>query len=256
MPVRINHTGRKKITRDHARIGIEKDPAGLYFNASLDLAALKLDPQAFVFVEAYRQTAWMRFPYGRVGAMTEPPLKERRLTQFDVPEGVLFRVKVTADGEGRGKLLAEADTLRPKKPGEQDGDAIPLIDPVPAKLNGEVWRVSWEEPPQLLINEDFQGWKDLVLDTQFRSVVAPAVMRQILTRMLLLEKNKGEEGSEDWRTRWVTFAASLPGVGEPPPDLEQEQGVWDWIDKAVEAFCQRSGMFDGFLQSWKKEAKS
>jgi hypothetical protein len=70
---RINSTGRKKIVREDARIFVRTDSDGvLTFDAVLDLTNYNLPEDACVFVEAYRQTTFMRFPHGTVGA-PQPP---------------------------------------------------------------------------------------------------------------------------------------------------------------------------------------
>ena len=66
---RINSTGRKKIVRGDARISVRPDPDGvLTFNAMINLADYDLPNDAHVFVEAYRQTTFMRFRHGTVAA--------------------------------------------------------------------------------------------------------------------------------------------------------------------------------------------
>ena len=92
---RFNYTNRIRILRKDVPIKLREEDGKIFFDA--DLSALKeydLPLESFVFVEAYRQTNWMRFKFGQVGAIT--PEKNRHLSQFETPEGILFRVKVTA----------------------------------------------------------------------------------------------------------------------------------------------------------------
>jgi hypothetical protein len=63
---------------------------------------------------------------------------------FEAPEGILFRLKSSSDGNDGGKLLGAADALRPTLPDQENETRIPLIDPVPATLGGEIRRVSFE----------------------------------------------------------------------------------------------------------------
>ncbi|MEY2878027.1 MAG: hypothetical protein RLZZ15_407, partial [Verrucomicrobiota bacterium] len=62
----INHTGRKRISRDAVRISLREADGRLAFDASLKLGEYSLPPDAHVWVEAYRQASWMQFPWGRV----------------------------------------------------------------------------------------------------------------------------------------------------------------------------------------------
>lgn len=254
MARRFNYTNRKRITRDHAIVTLREDEQGLYFDVDLNLSSYGLDSQAHVFVEAYRRTDWMRFPYGRVGLLAAPPLDQRRLTQFDVPDGIQFRVKVTADGTARGQLLAEADGLRPRRPDQEPDNAIPLIDVCPDDLGAEIWRVDVDgnHVPRLLINRNIPGWRELVRELNFRALVTPAVMRQVLTYALIIdEENCDPDDPDDSLGRWIRFASSLPGVGDPPDDVSGDDitAVHEWINSAVESFSRRSGLFDRFLQT-------
>src|SRR5580704_5818632 len=109
---RINSTGRSKIVRGDARISVRPDPDGvLTFDATINLTDYGLPYDAHVFVEAYRQTTFMRFRHGTVAAPQPPGDLARRLTEFATGDGLLFRVKVTSTGDRAGVLLAEADRL-------------------------------------------------------------------------------------------------------------------------------------------------
>jgi len=83
-----------------------------------------------VFVEAYRQTSWMRFDFRTVGAVTAP--KDCSLTEFDSPEDILFRVKVTQANDTH-VLLAEADRIPLTRPEPSDDKRIPLLPVKPTR---------------------------------------------------------------------------------------------------------------------------
>src|SRR5437016_2570906 len=103
---RLNYTGRKRLNRKDVQILLLEPSGGpLSFEAKLKLAEYKFPADALVFVEAYRQTQWMRFTFGKVGAVV-PPV-DRRLTEFDSPDGILFRVRVTSSSDREGVMLAE-----------------------------------------------------------------------------------------------------------------------------------------------------
>lgn len=264
MARRINYTGRKKINRGDVAIRVHVSATGMTFDAELSrLGEYKLDPQARVYVEAYRgaSTMWDRWDFGCVGLIAPPPIQHRTLDKFGGADGLLFRVKVSADGEALGKLLAEADAIRPRLPDDFDGHGDPLIDCKLADIGFEVWRVRFDDHmPMLLISDKFGelGWKELYRDARFRSLVAPAAMRQILVRILVIDRNTGdEENPSDWRSRWIRFAEMLPGVTADPDTVDDDQGNVDeverWIDTAVSAFSARSGLFDSFMEFRKRE---
>ena len=265
MPRRFNYTNRQKINREDISIRLLQNGPSLSFEADLQLADYKLaNPGAVppeVFVEAYRGASalWKRFPFGRVGALTPP--SDRALDEFGVPEGILFRVKVSAtDDADLGRLVADADAIRPKLPDEQDSHGQPLIESVPsADIGDELWRLSFDGTmPQLLINIRIPiGWQAFARDPQHRSLFAPAVMRQVLTRVLIIDGDAGEETDpDDWRNRWLQFAQRLVTrewklYDKADNNLDQ---VEDWINDAVEAFAARSGLFNAAFAQPGQEA--
>src|SRR5258708_2775968 len=130
---RVNSTGRKKIVRQDARIFVRADSDGvLTFDAVLDLTDYDLPNDATVFVEAYRQTTFMRFPHGTVAApQPSHDSSARRLADFASGDGLLFRVKVTSTGERAGVLLAEADRIPISDNEEQPDNRIALLPIAP-----------------------------------------------------------------------------------------------------------------------------
>lgn len=257
MPIRLNYTGRKKINREDARFRL-RPGAGTVAEATFD-ADLRLDrykipePDARVWVEAYHRTVRMRFDFGRVGLIV--PQSDRRLTLFPDPNVVLFRVKVTSEGAAEhGKLLAEADGIKPRRPDQKDDDRLPLLPVRQGLLGDELWRVDYTgegESPELVVNTAVEDWKTLARDPRFHPVVAPAALRLILTRLALVERAANHEDADHWHHKWWRFVTSLPGVS---PDFAIEEGtdaetITDWIDDAVAAFAKQSNSLDIFLRA-------
>ena len=126
---RLNYTGRIKIFRSDLRLATREVGGALSFDADLRLIDYELPAEALVFVEAYRQTTWMRFSFGTVAAM-QPPV-DRWLHEFDSPDGILFRVKVT-QAKDEHVLLAVADRIPLAQP-DQNTDQESLLEAVPAE---------------------------------------------------------------------------------------------------------------------------
>lgn len=249
MPRRFNYTDRHRILREHVSIRVLQEESGsLSFDGAIDLSGYGIEkkyPQSRVYVEAYRgaTASWKRFDFGRIDAITAPA--DRSLDGFRVPEGILFRVRVTTmDGEGVGRLLAEADGVRPQLPGDDPQAVQPLIQHLSADdIGDEVWRLDFSgEMPLLKINSRIEvGVDQFLMDPRHRAVFAPAVMRQILTRIMLIERFTGDEEDEmDWRQRWLRFATRMSGSDPVGSDTADDiQGTEDWINVAVEGFAKR-----------------
>ena len=107
MPVtQINHTGRKRLTSADVAIGMHNEATPLAFDvARLSLERHNLPGDALVRLEAYHRTIYARFDLGTV---SEPILPVKQfIPQFNIPDGIRFRVKVTSVTEpGKGRLLA------------------------------------------------------------------------------------------------------------------------------------------------------
>lgn len=240
MPLRkLNYTNRKRILREHAVISIREERDGAHFDAMISLANYRLPDNARVYVEAYRQTHYMRFDFGRVGAI-DPPT-DRRLSEFSCTDGILFRLKVVAIAERPGLLLAEADQIRPRSSAETDESRIPLLHVVgDDSLGDEIWRLDFDGKQTLLqVNSTMGDWRAIARAPEFIALVYPVVLRTILWRVLRHEKHFSMDDPDDWRSRWLQFASRLPGVGDPPDDEDDEAQCEDWIDSAVAAFCSR-----------------
>jgi hypothetical protein len=252
MPVRrVNSTGRRRIAREDAQFFVRHEPDGvLSFDALLDLNEYSLPADAKIFVEAYRQTTFMRFPHGTVSEPKAADYAARRLTDFPSADGVLFRVKVTSAGDPAGVLLAEADRIPASDDEEQPDKRLPLLPPAPEDLGEVVWRVGFagDSGPMLLINRKVGDWKEVASSPLFRSLVYPAAMEIVLS-YIAREGDATLEDNSDWRCRWLKFASSLPGVGEPPVGKNAEEAweEWrDWIEDAVSSFARAHGMLNQY----------
>lgn len=245
---RINSTGRIKILREDAQVILDTAPDGtLTFAASLNLADYGLPDEALVFLEAYRQTTFMRFPHGTVANPTKAgePL---RLTEFPVRDGLLFRVKVTSAGNRAGVLLAEADRIPVSDDEEQPENRIALLPTATEDLGDEIWQVDFGggSGPQLLINTRVGDWKGVARAPLFRAVVYPSAMRQVLWQIYKVEETRHMDDLTDWRCRWLLFASALPGVGDPPLTSNDDDDWSNWIENAVLVFSRHHKMLDHF----------
>ena len=117
MKRRINSTGRKSISRDLISIRVVEPSLPTLppsFTADLSkLSDLGLAEEARVYVEPYvtRSSALMRFDFGPLGGLSEPP--DTSLSELDAGGRILFRVKVVDQSGEVGKILASATALRP-----------------------------------------------------------------------------------------------------------------------------------------------
>lgn len=202
---RFNSTGRVAIPRSNAAVTLRRleqvgsgspvgDPtagtveARWSFDLKLDLDRFRFPADARIRVEAWRGTASQRWDWGTVGR-SAPPDETGRILK-DVPETCLFRVSVIEAGD-TGLLLGVADRLRPKLPVES---LLPLVS---ADLGGEVWRLDFGQGDDLVVLKVSEGLPDFSravrTDPGFRALVMPQVLRSILERALLMDREDPAE---------------------------------------------------------------
>lgn len=254
----FNYTDRVRLRQQDVRFSLRPEGRGWGFDAVFELDGYDLPAEALVFVEAYRQTTWMRWPWGTVGAL-QPPAN-RALAEFDSPDDVLFRVRVTSPGtpeEPHGLLLAEADRVRLRSPEELNDPRTPLLPVVPSHELGDlVWQIEFDETdqhPRLLLNADVPNCKQVALEPGFVAVVYPAALREVLERILHREKHRDFDDAAHPLSRWLRFAVEVLGVGEPPLETEGEEADDEWIANAVAAFARKHGLLEKFRSFWNEE---
>jgi hypothetical protein len=246
---RLNYTGRVRIRREDVLIHVGSADEGFPVSANLALGEYDFPSDALVSLEAYRQTTWMRFPYGTVGDIQAPQPENRSLAEFDVPDGVLFRLKITQAGD-KHILLGVADRIPAGSPSD-DADREPLLPVVPAQLGDEIWQLDASDEPRLLVNKSVvSDWRQLAISPVFVALVYPAALRQILESILLWQQHRDVDDEYDWRSKWLRFAIFLPGVDRELPDKEDEDATKQWIADAVAAFSEKLTLGEKFAEAW------
>ncbi len=246
---RIHFTGRRRIAAGDVTINLRNEAIPLAFSIPhLSLQRYKLPPEALVRVEAHHHTIYMPFELGTVADLIIP--ENLVLTEFDSPDGLRFRLKVTSVTEPTtGQLLAEGSGISPIW---VDGGEESLLPVQPADLGQEVFRLSLEDKPVLLINENITQWREVARSEYFVSLVYPMVLRSLLTELLHTDIPDLDD-SEDWRSLWLRFAENLPGVAGLPDHYDDDDIIGEWVEEAVSAFCRSQRLYDSFSKHWNAE---
>jgi len=245
---RFNYTKRAKILQKDVAITLIDENGQLSFKANLS----KLSPNEFpdggsVFIEAYRQTDWKRFDYGKVGAIIEN--EDRDLSNFGTKNGILFRVKIT--DEKTGKIIAEADRIPFVMPNQQENPRLPLLPVCPKNLGDQIFRVDYTGPRTILdINIEVISPHQVAHDPVFIALAYPMILREILTRILVIDGQFDMTDEDDWMSNWLRFANSLPGVGEMPTEKDHRDQCHEWIDDVISAFCKHQQVRKNFSEVW------
>lgn len=249
---RFNYTGRKRIERERISLTIHRQNQSVVsFNLSrLDIDDLDLPPHARIYVDAYYRTELKRFDFGTVAHRVYP--SSLSLTDLAYPENLKFRVLVVDPSSG--KILARADKIVPEEPAKRR----PIL-PVEFKdLGCEIWRIEYEGDeggPILCINKRIPVIENISKqDPLFFICVYPAVLREILMRMIFIEEvDSVSDPRVGWHRDWLEFCVNL---GVTPPDILNHndenfdrEAALRWIEDVVTAFSNAyAGKFQEYLQ--------
>ena len=249
---RLNYTGRKTIPRAKFHITVLKTPEGREFEATLRFEDIGLPADALVFIEAYHKSDYMRFDFGTIGQQRPPT--DRRLSVFYEGARLLFRIKVVSVGEAGGRIIAEADQIKPVS-----ADDSRFKDPLlPVRtvsgMEDQIWRLSWSAGPVLELNNKEPEIKTLITaDPRFKTLVIPQILRSVLIRILCSDMD-GDIETEDGRmaARWLEFADSIYS-GQPPDMADRDYAsIENWADAVVAAFCRRNRV----LETWQNSLQA
>ncbi|MCY3882083.1 MAG: hypothetical protein OXG61_08190 [Chloroflexi bacterium] len=243
MKRRINHTQRKRITREHIKLSLRQRESEQrpFFDLTLDLSSYNFPKDATVRVEARRGHSAQRWSFGAVAHIEPPSEEDRRITQVD--DAALFRILVVA-GDGSGKLLGHADHLKPVRAIE----SLLHLEESP-QLGAEVWRVEFDDSggqPKLLINSKIEGISTIATgEPSFYALVIPEVLRAVLTRILIVDGNERDDDSGAWYAEWLDLATSYASRNAEPPALrddddDRREEAHAWIDDVVQRFAERT----------------
>lgn len=253
---RLNYTQRKSIDKQHAQITLEADDDQIAeFTAVIDLAPYHLPKDAPVFLEATRQTSFMRWNLGTVGQIAYP--SDRRLTEFPSGEAVTFRIKVVEPAGRDGlppRILANVSGIRPRRPQKprQRRSLLPVDWGTDEAFRHQPWRLEIDDQggPVLYVSSflvDKHQRDAFVATREFVSLALPLIFQMILTQILIIDKSASDPAAGNWREDWLSLAKRLAGEVADEDAYQREE----WIESAVAAFCRKHEIGNRFMK-WRR----
>ena len=149
---------------------------------------------------------------------------------IEIPQSSQFKVQVVA-GDGSGRLLGACPSIKPALPLRS---LLPVREADDDELGGEIWRVDFgdDELPELLVNREISGISEIVrTNKDFRALVMPAVLRAILTRLLI----DARADPEDEERRLGRVGSSWQRALHPDPNAAVPRLPHDGDDSAHDA---------------------
>jgi hypothetical protein len=244
---RFNYTGCKRIRRADVAIGIVPEAGHFGFQVEWDLSPYEFPLDARIVLEAYVNWSIMRF---EAGTVAEPALPASTLlSEFDVTDGLQFRLKVLGEGDHAGLILGEADRLKPSDLGP-DGPAKSLLAVRPGDLGHVVWQLSFDEAqPVLVINSKVGDWQAFLRRGSIRALLMPELLRQLLREAIDNESDEDDTGA--WQAQVLRL---IPGGAGVRPEANDEDATQLWIEEAVGAFAERHKLWKGMAELLAEES--
>jgi len=160
---------------------------------------------------------------------------------------------VAPSGEHAGRLLGISSVISPRSTGDlrDDAQVLPLLPVLVIDLGSQVWSLTFDRArPHLLLNKRIEGIVELVRrNGAFFGTVYPAVIRAVLTRILLVEDKTEpvEDDNDDWTSLWLRWAVCRHPDGEPARGDASDR--LDWVEAVVASFCEEHAVMDRFVES-------
>jgi hypothetical protein len=230
MQVRLNYTGRVHISKSNINISISDDKDDKSFKALFDFSRLKLSKGAQVIVEAYhRMMQSQRYEFGTIEKITVP--SDTSLGLLGESDTVKFRVLII---DKDSKILASADGIKIEKKGKR-ACLLPVEE---APLEFLLWKLQLDGDELVLqLNEQIDEIKNVAaFDPRFIHSVYPAVIREILLYLVVVEDIDLNNPQIDWHINWLKYATRIYRNPPDTPFSDNKDDVLEWIDGVVKAF--------------------
>ena len=206
MAYRFNFTGRKRVLEADAKIHVVKDASPLKVVLEQTFSTRHLyDNDDVVMLEAIRRTKLRRFTLGSIGGLRTSESAE--FPDFPSGEEVYYRLRIVDPATHRLKGLAKTlkDADREQKPTDVES-LLPVAFSQPDDgLGNRFWMVNYDDKgPVLIISSKKFSSNEPVRSPEFKALVLPEVLREILTHAFI---HSVPEGYPEWAENWKTFVA-------------------------------------------------
>jgi len=172
----------------------------------------------------------------------------RRLETFTAAEAIdlLFRIKIVDVTDHHGRLVAIASSVRPVGPTDVKHASRLSVQVQP--LDDVVYKIDYPDEnalPVLVLNESLdsnleQGMKSIAKGNPiFVSLVYPGAVREIQTRILVVDALSPDEGH--WVNRWIRFRFPPAFVWQSPTICCARSPLCNRIEWRMACLERRSG---------------
>ena len=254
MPVKtIKFLGREKIAAKDIHLAVYRNAEPHVVKVKVDFSPYQLPAGSRVFLDL-KQMDTVRFNLGTIATHTNEAI-------FDItkiPEGNTTYEIVVVDQQSARKIADGQARIYNSSADPQGGSSSPLL-PVDGTvgLDGVIWRIDYDatgqegatDAPVLRIDaEACQGSPTgFISKPELATLILPAAMAIILTRIILVDEYPYEPSSARWQNGWIRFASGI--MKTTPPDPKDQEEVSQWIEDACAKFANSKSMLTDFIKS-------
>ena len=246
-------TEAKQISRSLVRIEVF-DGSPRTFTAELKLNEEDFPKTAIVVLDATcaRSEIVKRFEFGTIARIGLAQGQEPFLDELP-GENVFLKLKVIDVSQKIGRILGILENIRPINTGKKTLGGIQGILPIEpfGELGEQLWQLKFKENGVFLyVNNTIERLPEhFGTDPSIACLLYPAIIREVLWKILIYEKFDPADEQEGWRADWIRFAKKFdPNMPSPTDDEEDHDETKDWIENVVMQFCNK---FE-FKQSYSK----
>ena len=254
---KFNYTGRKKIGKDRVLITLSENNGVKRFDVKLDLNDLNLPKDAKIYIDAYFKMSSKRYDFGKVGKV-EPPVNSD-LHNIYIDDTVYFRIKIVDESKNIGLILADCDNIIPVDVDEEETEKQSILPVRKADLGDMIWELEFSgNSPILKVNKDIPNIKSIVKnDKGFISLVYPAIIREILHHILIIEEYSDPwEDDDDRFCQWLQFSYKFTNTIPPninkdnqEDEIDNYDEINEWINEVVRLFAKKNNMKSKYTET-------
>ena len=254
MPVKtIKFLGRVKIAAKDIHLTVHRNAEPHVVKVKVDFSHYTLPSGSRVFLDV-KQMDTLRFNLGTIATHTS----EATFDITKVPEENSTFEIVVVDEKSARKLADGLARIHNSPADPHGGSSSPLL-PVDGSigLGGVIWRIDYDatgqegatDAPVLRIDmEACQGSPTgFIAKPELSTLILPAAMATILTRIILVDEYAYEPASARWQNGWIRFASKIMKTTPPSPKDPEEVSLW--IDDACAKFASSKDMLKEFIKS-------
>lgn len=241
----INYTGRKNIPLSNIDYTFdEKNSLLIVKEVSLKGIINYSDPVR-VYAEAYRRISESK----KIElTLSHDMITER--TELQIPSGWnSFRLRIFATGEDK-KIIAQASGLSIHYGIKSSG----ILNVQYSDIGDRIWHVDYDDDrgPILIINKNIPNIEIISREESFRAVVAPAMFKDIINRMVFVDGIDYDSPEVEWHEKWINFIENISGQipdyvrKEEINDSDNKEEAASWIDEVVSEFCKKNNLLEKY----------